>query len=117
MAGDDQPPSFDDLDSRLRKARDAARHTGPEGSGAGPNSSAGPMTAALRISMEMVAAIVVGGAIGWFLDRFLGTEPWLLLAFLVLGFAAGMLNAVRESQRIQARVDREEKEKKGEKPE
>ena len=116
MTGEDQPPSFDDLDSRLRKARDAARHTGPEGSGTDRSSSAGPMTAALRISMEMVAALVVGGAIGWFLDRFFGTEPWLLLAFLVLGFAAGTMNAVRESQRIQARVDREEKEKKGEKP-
>ncbi len=116
MAGDDQPPSFDDLDSRLRKARDAARHTGPEGSDTGRSTSAGPMTAALRISMEMVAALVVGGAIGWFLDRFLGTEPWLLLVFLLLGFVAGVLNAVRESQRVQAQVDREAKEKEGEKP-
>ncbi len=70
------------------------------------------MAAALRISMEMVAALFVGGAIGWFLDRFLGTGPWLLLVFLVLGFAAGMLGAVRESQRIQAQADQEAQAKK-----
>lgn len=70
------------------------------------------MAAALRISMEMVAALFVGGAIGWFLDRFLGTGPWLLLVFLVLGFAAGMLGAVRESKRIQAQADQEAQVKK-----
>lgn len=112
MTGDDQPPSIEDLDARLKKARDAAHPTGPEGTGQGA-ASAGPMTAALRISMEMVAAVVVGGGLGWFLDRFLGTGPWLLLVFLVLGFAAGMLGAVRESQRIQAQVDQEELDKKG----
>ncbi len=115
MNGDDQPPSLEDLDARLKKARNAAHPTGPEGTERGA-AAAGPMTAALRISMEMVAALIVGGAIGWFLDRFLGTGPWLLLVFLVLGFAAGMLNAVRESQRIQARVDREQQEKDGGEP-
>ena len=70
------------------------------------------MAAALRISMEMVAALFVGGAIGWFLDRFLCTGPWLLLVFLVLGFAAGMLGAVRESKRIQAQADQEAQVKK-----
>lgn len=112
MNGDDQPPSLEDLDARLKKARNAAHPTGPEGTGEGA-ASAGPMKAALRISMEMVAALIVGGAIGWFLDRFLGTGPWLFLVFLVLGFAAGMLNAVRESQRIQAQVDREQQAKDG----
>ncbi len=113
MAGEDQPPSFEDLDARLKKARKTA-HLDDSGDGGGV--SAGPMTAALRIGMEMVAALIVGGVIGWFLDRFFGTEPWLLLVFLVLGFAAGMLNAVRESQRIQARVDQEQREKDGGKP-
>ncbi len=70
------------------------------------------MAAAIRISMEMVAALFVGGVIGWFLDRFLGTGPWLLLVFLVLGFAAGMLGAVRASQRIQAQADQEAQVKK-----
>ena len=116
MAGDDQPPSFEDLDARLKKARDAAHLTGPDGTGDGPGAPAGPMTAALRISMEMVAAVIVGGAIGWFLDRFFGTGPWLLLVFLVLGFAAGMLNAVRESQRVQAQVDRKQQSKDGGEP-
>ncbi len=111
MSGDDQPPSFEDLGARLKKARNAANPTGPEGSGRGA-AGAGSMAAALRISMEMVAALVVGGFIGWFLDRFLGTGPWLLLVFLVLGFAAGMLGAVRESRRIQTQADQEAQAKK-----
>ncbi len=111
MSGDDQPPSFEDLGARLKKARNAAHPTGPDGTGRGA-AGAGSMTAALRISMEMVAALFVGGAIGWFLDRFFGTGPWLLLVFLVLGFAAGMLGAVRASQRIQAQADQEAQAKK-----
>jgi len=52
---------------------------------------------ALRLSSEFVAAIVVGAGIGWFLDRFAGTSPWGLILFLILGFAAGVLNVLRSA--------------------
>jgi len=50
---------------------------------------------AFRMAFDMVAGIVVGGAIGWFLDRWLGTAPALLLLFGALGIAAGFMNVAR----------------------
>lgn len=54
-----------------------------------------PLAMAFRLAGEMVAALVVAVAIGWWLDRLLGTAPWLLLVFVVLGTAAGILNVWR----------------------
>lgn len=57
---------------------------------------------AMRIAVELVVGVAVGGFFGWFLDRQLGTRPWLLMVFLILGFAAGMLNVIRMARRMQA---------------
>lgn len=62
------------------------------------------MAYGLRMSSELVAAIIVGGLIGYALDRWLGTSPWLFLAFFILGFAAGILNVVRAFNRMQAEI-------------
>src|SRR6201996_2562472 len=48
-----------------------------------------------RLSSELVAGVVVGAGIGWLLDRWLGISPWGLIVFLLLGFAAGVLNVMR----------------------
>jgi len=50
---------------------------------------------ALRLSSEFVAGVLVGGLIGWAIDHFAGTTPWGLIVFLLLGFGAGTLNAMR----------------------
>jgi ATP synthase protein I len=57
------------------------------------------MARALRLSTELIGGIVVGGAIGWFLDRWLGTWPWLFILFFMLGSAAGMMNIVRTASK------------------
>jgi len=49
----------------------------------------------LRLSSELVAGVLVGGLIGWLLDRWLGISPWGLIVFVLLGFAAGVLNVMR----------------------
>jgi len=51
----------------------------------------------LRLSSELVAGVIVGAAIGWFLDRWLGTSPWGFIVFLLLGFVAGLLNLMRSA--------------------
>ncbi|MEO0497148.1 MAG: AtpZ/AtpI family protein [Pseudomonadota bacterium] len=49
----------------------------------------------LKLASEFVAGILVGAAIGWGLDWVFGTLPWFFIAFLMLGFGAGILNVLR----------------------
>lgn len=63
-----------------------------------PGSSDGassPWGIGLRVGVELVSALMVGLAIGWGLDRWLGTAPWLLIVFVMAGGAAGVLNVYR----------------------
>lgn len=50
---------------------------------------------ALRMGADFVAGVIVGGAIGWGVDRLFGTSPWGLIVFVLLGFAAGILTVLR----------------------
>jgi ATP synthase protein I len=50
---------------------------------------------AFRVAVELVSALVVGAIIGWSLDYWLDTRPWIMLVFVVLGGAAGVLNVYR----------------------
>ncbi len=62
------------------------------------------MAYGLRMSSEFVAAIMVGGLIGFGLDKLLGTTPWLFLVFFVLGLAAGVVNVTRAFERLQGEI-------------
>jgi ATP synthase protein I len=53
------------------------------------------VTLGLQAGGEFVAAIILGGAIGWGLDWLLGTRPWLFIGFFLLGTVAGVRNVVR----------------------
>lgn len=50
---------------------------------------------AMRIGVELISAIAIGMAIGWLLDHWLGTRPWLMILFIFLGGVAGILNVFR----------------------
>jgi ATP synthase protein I len=50
-----------------------------------------------RLSSELVAGVVVGAGLGWLIDHVLGISPWGLIVFLLLGFAAGVLNVMRSA--------------------
>jgi ATP synthase protein I len=56
---------------------------------------------AFKIAIELVVGVLFGGLVGWFLDGYFGSRPWLLVLFLVLGFAAGLMNVVRSARRMQ----------------
>ena len=49
----------------------------------------------MRVGVEMVAALAVAVAIGWYLDRWLHTSPAFLAVFVLLGGAAGVANVWR----------------------
>ena len=56
---------------------------------------------AFKMSTEMVAAVVVGTIIGFILDNWFGTKPWLILIFFFVGVIAGILNVVRSAKDMQ----------------
>lgn len=91
---DEQPPSsLEDLDARLRKAREGQdRRQQPSRYARIPQ---GPLGIAFRIGTELVAAMIVGVGGGLLLDRWLGTAPWGLVVLFFLGAAAGVLNVYR----------------------
>lgn len=64
---------------------------------------------AFRVSVELVSALVVGLAIGWALDQWLDTGPLLMVAFLILGFAAGLMNVYRVAVGMSRQVGYKEK--------
>jgi ATP synthase protein I len=69
----------------------------PEPTGARRTADASALARGLRLSSELVAGVVVGGVIGWALDYWLGISPWGMIVFLLLGFAAGVLNVMRSA--------------------
>ena len=56
---------------------------------------------ALKLSTELVAAVAVGTIIGFILDNWFGTKPWLILIFFFVGVAAGIMNVVKSAKNMQ----------------
>ena len=56
---------------------------------------------AFKLGTELVAAVAVGTIIGFILDSWFGTKPWLIITFFFLGAAAGILNVIRAANRMQ----------------
>jgi ATP synthase protein I len=57
------------------------------------------------IGLTLVVATVLGLAGGYYLDRWLGTSPWLTLVGLLLGIAAGFVNLFRTVKRAEHDID------------
>jgi ATP synthase protein I len=92
-----------DLGARLEKVKAEARaKRGPE---PGDRARGAAMGQAMKIAIELVVGIAVGGFIGKILDDQFGTAPWLLIVFLMLGFAAGLMNIIRTARRLQAEAE------------
>ena len=110
MPQSSEPPSPEDLERRLKAARDRqalrkyGRRTASDRAGMG---------AGFRIAVEFLSAVAVGIGIGYGLDSWLGTRPWLMIVFFVIGSAAGVLNVIRVAQSIDAmrKAEREQKAK------
>jgi ATP synthase protein I len=109
--GDDRSPKprdetdgdrqrLDDLATRLRAARKGSRPPARA-------STHREMGVAYRVLVEMIAGVGVGGFLGWWLDTWLDTRPILLMVMLILGFAAGGLNAYRAIRAYNAALTRD----------
>ncbi len=96
MPADADDDRFDELEQRLERARREQAASKPTADG----KNRSPLTGiglAIRVRVELISGVAVGTGIGWALDQWLGTKPWLMMVFLLMGGAAGMLNVYRLS--------------------
>ena len=56
---------------------------------------------AFKLGTELVAAVAIGTIIGFILDSWFDTKPWLIIIFFFLGAAAGILNVIRAAKQMQ----------------
>jgi len=84
-----------DLEERLKKAR--GQRTEP------PRQSEhySQLGIAFRLLSELIAAVLVGGGVGWALDRVFGTSPLLLIVLFLTGMAAGVITVVRTARQME----------------
>ena len=59
------------------------------------------MGSAFKLGTELVAAVGVGTIIGFILDSWFDTKPWLIIFFFFLGATAGISNVIRVANRMQ----------------
>ena len=87
-----RPEDIELMDERIRKlkAKEALSRTAKKDTDYMRASKIG-----FRIGTELISGVLVGGAIGYVLDRFFETRPILLIIFLFLGGIAGFLNVYR----------------------
>ena len=59
------------------------------------------MGSALKLGTELVSAVLVGTIIGFILDTWFDTKPWLIIFFFFLGSIAGILNVIKVAKKMQ----------------
>tara|TARA_Y100001949_G_scaffold114233_1_gene97129 strand:- start:2417 stop:2692 length:276 start_codon:yes stop_codon:yes gene_type:complete len=87
----------DEFKSRLKIAKNKAEvHKDQK-----DQKSSSSMGTAFKMSTELVSAVAVGTIIGFILDNWFGTKPWLILIFFFVGVAAGIMNVVKTAKKMQ----------------
>jgi len=95
MTKSDEPlPSLDGLQRKIDQTRPESDKTPPS------DTPPGALGNAMRLGTDLLAGVGVGGVLGYFLDRWLGTSPVCFIVFFFLGFAAGVRNILRNSDKI-----------------
>ena len=90
--------NFNDFKTRLKIAKDKFKNNSIITNN---NENSSFMGSAFKLGTELVSAVLVGTIIGFILDTWFDTKPWLIIIFFFLGAAAGMLNVIRTANRMQ----------------
>ncbi len=95
------PPEEAALSARLKRLGERLEHSNAsrssDGSASRPATDHSGFARGFRLSSELVAGVLVGAGIGWLIDKGLGTLPWGMFVFAMLGFAAGVWNVMRQA--------------------
>ncbi len=94
MVDDNNRSDLDDLGVRLKQARKSPIDPTLDDKNDN-NKKGGALGLAFRVGVELISAVAIATAIGWGLDTWLDTRPWLMLVFIILGGAAGVMNVYR----------------------
>ena len=70
------------------------------------NQNSSSLGSAFKLSTEMVASVFVGATIGFILDNWFDSKPWLTILFFFIGVSAGILNVVRSAKRMQKNIEK-----------
>ena len=89
--------SKDQFKTRLKIAKNKANLRNPSKN----QESASGIGVAFKMSTELVSAVAVGTIIGFILDNWFGTKPWLILIFFFVGVIAGITNVVKSAKKMQ----------------
>ena len=90
----------DDFKTRLKIAKDKIKNYSKITNN---NQNSSFMGSAFKLGTELVSAVIVGTIIGFILDTWFGTKPWLIIVFFFLGSAAGILNVIKAAKRMQTK--------------
>ena len=90
--------NFNDFKTRLKIAKEKLKSGSENIDNNGNNSSMG---SAFKLSTDLVAHVAVGTIIGFILDNWFDTKPWLIIIFFFLGSVAGILNVIKAAKRMQ----------------
>ena len=91
---------FKEISTRLKIAKKNIKKIEENNRG----TNAASLGKALKISTELVAAVVVGTTIGFLLDSWFDTKPVLTICFFLIGVAAGMLNVFKSAKKMHKKL-------------
>ena len=92
---------FSELSTRLKIAKKKAN----KNSFTNNKTNTSSLGTALKLSTEMVAAVMIGSIIGFILDNGFDSKPWLTIIFFFVGATAGILNVIRSAKLMQKNSD------------
>jgi ATP synthase protein I len=88
--------NHNDLKTRLKIAKTKNISRNPD-----KNVNSSSMGSAFKLSTDLVAHVAVGTIIGFILDSWFDTKPWLIIIFFFLGSIAGILNVIKTAKQMQ----------------
>ena len=87
----------EDLKTRLKIAKSKFKRKNPDGN----HDEKSSFGKAFQLSTELVSAVLVATIIGFILDNWFDTKPWLIIIFYFIGVAAGIINVIRSAKKMQ----------------
>ena len=89
---------LDDFKTRLKIAKEKLKK---HSNNLNSNENGSFMGSAFKLGTELVSAVAVGTIIGYILDSWFDTKPWLMIFFFFLGSVAGILNVIKVAKKMQ----------------